>query len=109
MDEKRALMQDFNRAAALFWSLAEKLDKDEGNNDIKDRLMDAANDLFLGKDALAQSGLTSTGNRWTGIVFEEKDVRAYLDKKGIVMNMVPQTTSTGRLTYRVLNKPRRFD
>ena len=70
-------------------------------------LMDAADNVFLSADMLKrclpeENNVQDAGNAVSLI-------REFLKDNDIVMSEALQTTSTGKQTYRIINKPSRFD
>lgn len=106
-DGEKRLLEAFNRAVSLFWERADKFESLKNDNDRRAAVMDAADAVLFARDDLGQA--TLSGPCWDGVVSDVADMAHYLHKNDIHLAGAPQTTSTGRKTYRVLNKPSRFD
>ena len=99
---KNMIKNEFNRAVSDFWNAAGKAPVD------RLALIDAADRVFLARDGIGalKNGLSVP--EWDDLIRDVADVSEYLGRQGIVMGRL-QTTVTGRKTYRMLNKPTRFD
>lgn len=105
-EREERLYDIFNKAVGHFHdaatNYAQKLDCLEARN----HLMDCADEVLLARDEL--QGATLNSHRWDNIVTDVADVAEIMEKAGIGLLSRPVETSTGRKTYRILNKPR-FD
>lgn len=90
-----------------FWDLADSGRGQTHEFDVRDSLMDAANDVFVERDRLAHIDLPEDAR--AKLADRVGKVKSFLDKHDILMNEQPQQTLTGRTTYRILNQPNRFD
>ena len=92
----------FNQAVAAYWSAA------KAGNHVRSEIADAADRVFLARDGLREAPGALNHKEWDEMIADVVDVKKDLEKRGLVMHSRPQTTSTGKKTYRILN-PRRFD
>lgn len=89
--------EKFNNAVGRLFEIAKTAER----NDIAD----AADAVLLARDAL--SGLNEF--EWDDVIADVATVSGVLEGRNIILNTIPQTTLTGQKTYKVLNKPTRFD
>ncbi len=68
-------------------------------------IADAADAVFLARDGL--SGLNEF--EWDDVIADVAVVNDALRARDIILNATPSLTLTGRKTYKILNKPMRFD
>jgi len=90
------LRHEFKRAVNHFWG-AVQTNKDKGV------IADAANEVFLIRDQLQGTALTNFD--WDDITLIVADIGEYVEKHQLPVLSVPQHTSTGKKTYKILNKP----
>lgn len=101
------LHEKFKAAVENFWGTMARFDVDTGCLTKRGDLIDAADKVLLTRDELY--GQDEDKTRRAAVAHEVLDVKQYLEKHDIRLGAAPQTTSTGRTTYRILNKPSRFD
>lgn len=101
---KNELTNAFNQAVSRFWDAFVSFDGKRECLAAQGRLMDAADAVLFSRDALIGADLTEKD--WDAVVNDIADMSHCLTKQGIAMNVTPVQTSTGRMTYRLLNKPR---
>ena len=86
----------FNGAVARFFELAR-------NNE--DGLADAADRVFLARDKMSNL----RPDQWDRVIEDMELVSKVLHDRGIAMMPSSHRTSTGKETYKILNRPSRFD
>ena len=108
-DEHRneRLHEKFKNAVEKFWGTMERFDADTNDFALRNDLIGAADAVLLARDELY--GSETRKDRRAAVGYDVIDMTHYLEKHDVRMGAVPQTTSTGRTTYRILNKPSRFD
>jgi hypothetical protein len=106
-NKKERLREAFKNAVEKFWVTMEKFDVDTGNFERRTDLIDAADRVLLARDDLY--GSEEDKARRAAVAHDVLDVKYYLEKHDIRLGATAQTTGTGRTTYRILNKPSRFD
>lgn len=100
------LFDVFNKAVGHFFDAHKDFTQNNDCLTARTRLLDCADAVLLARDGLR--GATLNQHRWDSIVTDVAYVSESMEKAGITMLKEPVTTSTGRTTYRILNKPR-FD
>jgi hypothetical protein len=100
------LYEKFNKAAVRFWNATTAFENGPECLGVRGRMMDAADAMLLARDEL--KGCAMRPDRWDLVVQDIADMAGYLERAAIRLNPQPVKTSTGRMTYRILNKPR-FD
>ncbi|MBU0800682.1 MAG: hypothetical protein KKA05_06725 [Alphaproteobacteria bacterium] len=105
-EQEQRLYDAFNKAAGHFWDATSSFESAPQCLGVRGKLLDAADNMLLSRDALAGAELSQ--DRWDAITQDLADMSYYLGKHDIMLNGTPVQTSTGRTTYRILNKPR-FD
>lgn len=94
---------DFKKAVENFWYKARAVQVDKG------ALADAADGVFLSRDRLSGGTEICSGKAWDNVEDQVYDVKSCLRRCGVAMSGYVQKTSTGKMTYRLLNWPSRFD
>jgi hypothetical protein len=100
------LYEKFNKAVVRFWDATTAFEDSPECLGVRGRMLDAADDMLFARDEL--KGCAMRADRWDAIVHDIADMAGYLDRAAIRLSAQPVKTSTGRPTYRILNKPR-FD
>lgn len=92
--------EDLNGALKTFWDMADKAPRTAQDFATRDALMDAADKVFLERDAAAVKELNEAD--LTRLNERVERVRSEIGVRGIEMSPVPQQKSTGGVTYRPL-------
>lgn len=100
------LTKQFNRAVDAFWASAVSLSVNKDCMGLRAKLLDAVDSVLFARDAMV--GADIPGKVWDDVTRDIADMGECLNKNGFVINGVPVQTSTGRMTYRIIAKPR-FD
>lgn len=105
-DKRNNLTGDFNAAVGRFWSAYATFDSRSECIGQHGKLLDAVDGVLFARDAL--HGEDVTDKQWDEITRDIADMCHSIGKHGITLNKKPVQTSTGRMTYRLITKPR-FD
>ena len=100
------LTKQFNRAVDAFWSTYASFAARMDCLAARGKLMDAADGVLIARDDL--QGVDIPDKVRDDMTREIADMGECLSKNGIALNSKPVQTSTGRMTYRIIAKPR-FD
>lgn len=102
MEKKSGLFTDFFDAVENFMATAKEVEVNPENG-WKSKLMDAADKVFLERDKIKGEDYDA----WNDVIQDIAYVSRILEHFDVVMAGEPQKTSTGKETYRILNKPGR--
>ncbi len=105
-DKDNNLTGDFNAAVARFWSAYATFDSRSSCLGQRGKLLDAVDGVLFARDALRGESLMD--KEWDDVTRDIADICQSIGKHGIELNRQPVQTSTGRMTYRLITKPR-FD
>ena len=100
------LTKQFNRAVDAFWAASVLLATHKDCMGARAKLLDAVDGVLFARDAMV--GADIHGKTWDAVTQDIADMSECLNKNGIAINGAPVQTSTGRMTYRIIAKPR-FD
>jgi hypothetical protein len=105
-DKRNNLTGEFNAAVGRFWSAYATFDSRSECLGQRGKLLDAVDGVLFARDAL--HGMDLMEKEWDDVTRDVADMCQSIGKHGIALNKQPVQTSTGRMTYRLINKPR-FD
>ena len=100
------LTKQFNRDVDAFWASYALFTARTDCLGARGKLLDTVDEVLLTRDAMV--GADIPAKIWDDITRDIADIGTCLNKNGIAINGQPTQTSTGRMTYRIIAKPR-FD